>query len=90
MIFQRDPKITFTTYPHLKDIIPDPVPARAVMPEWFKRLKPFVSDNPKNKTIKRCPPFIDILQTGWLIGAPADIYLTIADNGASVSWSQSF
>ena len=52
MIFRRDPKITFTTYPHLKDIIPDPVPARTVMPEWFKRLKPFVNDNPKDKDNK--------------------------------------
>ena len=90
MIFRRDPKITFTTYPHLKDIIPDPVPARTVMPEWFKRLKPFVNDNPKDRTIKRCPPFIDILQTGWLIGAPADIYINITNNGADVEWQTDF
>ena len=90
MIFRRDPKITFTPHPKLKDIIPDPVPARTVMPEWFKRLKPFVNDNPKDKTIKRCPPFIDILQTGWLIGTPADIYINITNNGADVEWHTEF
>lgn len=87
MIFRRDPKITFTTLPELKDVIPDPVPARTVMPEWFKRLKPFHSESQQSKTIKRCPPFLDILQTGWLIGAPADIYLEITNGGANVSWN---
>ena len=55
-----------------------------------QRLKPFVNDNPKDKTIKRCPPFIDILQTGWLIGAPADIYINITNNGADVEWQTEF
>ena len=40
MIF-GNPKVTFTTYPNLYGIIPEPVPARSVLPDWFKKLKNF-------------------------------------------------
>jgi hypothetical protein len=66
--------------------IPEPYPARKLMPEWFKNLSPKVDptiDNfRQNATIKRCPPFLDALCAGWIIPLAADVEFT-SDSGAN-------
>lgn len=97
MFFRKepDPVIEFKCHPELKGIIPEPYPARHHMPEWYKKLEMFfkktvdvgadtaVRDNP---TIKRCPPVLDALVTGWILPLVCQVEFTIKDKGASIAW----
>lgn len=90
------PKITFTTEPELFGFIPNPVPAGSHIPTWFKRLKNFAHEDPETqdgwpmRTIKRCPPFLDALRTGWLLTTPAEIEVKVSQDGSGVSWQTDF
>lgn len=91
MIF-GNPKITFTTYPELYGVIPEPTPARSLLPEWFKKLKGFGSQEPENPTrwpmrsIKRCPPVLDAMVSGWILTTPAEIQVIVNEDGSGVEW----
>ena len=91
MIF-GNPKVTFTTYPDLYGIIPEPIPARSVLPDWFKKLKSFGNQELESptiwpeRTIKRCPPVLDAMVSGWLLPTPAEIELVINEDGSGVDW----
>lgn len=56
-------------------VIPPPIPARNVMPEWYKHLAPKINNENKlkNSTIKRCAPFLDAMVSGWIIPLAADV-----------------
>ncbi len=82
------PTITFTCEPGDLDVIAPPVPARAYLPDWFRKL-PAVDDsvvglNNNGLTVKRCLPFLDAMTTGWIIPLPATVRLAIQDGGARV------
>ena len=70
MIFNKlnNSKIKFFCDPECQDVIPEPYPARKLMPDWYKKLPNF-TDSPDEKfdfkTLKRCPPFLDAMSTGW-------------------------
>ena len=93
MFFKKepDPVIEFKCHPDLEGVIPEPYPARHYMPDWYKKLAMFVrveDDAPQNDepTIKRCPPVLDALVTGWIIPLVCQVEFTIKDKGSSVSW----
>jgi hypothetical protein len=82
------PTITFTCDPADLDVIAPPVPARAWLPDWFRKL-PAVDDsvvglNNTGLTVKRCLPFLDAVTTGWIIPLPASVRLAIRDGGTRV------
>lgn len=88
MFLSRKPKIEFLCRPEDHGVLAAPVPAKEVMPGWFKNL-PAVDKNhltPTNNglTVKRCMPFLDALTTGWILPLAATVRLDIAENGASV------
>lgn len=81
--------IKFLCRPEDEGVIAPPVPAKAVLPDWFRRL-PAVSkaeQSPGNSglTVKRCMPFLDAMTTGWLLTLAASVRLEITDNGATVN-----
>lgn len=82
------PRIEFVCEPHDLGVIAEPTAAKAMMPEWFKRLPAVDKDHltPSNNglTIKRCMPFLDALTTGWIIPVAATVRLEIKDNGRTV------
>jgi len=89
------PKVTFTTEPALFGIIPEPKPARSEIPEWFKKLKNFEHEDEDggpwpDRTIKRCPPFLDAMVSGWLMVTPAEIEIVVNDDGSGVEWRSDF
>lgn len=91
MIF-GNPKVTFTTYPDLYGVIPEPIPARSMLPDWFKKLKGFGNEEPENPTywptrsIKRCPPVLDAMVSGWILTTPAEISFVVNEDGSGVEW----
>lgn len=69
-----------------KGVIAEPSPARAAMPDWYRRLAPVdnaaVSTTNNGQTIKRCMPFLDAMTLGWILPVCATVRLEISDNGA--------
>jgi len=90
---KEEPKVLFRTEPDLLDFIPQPIPARSVIPEWFKKLDSFYDHEEtkvKQRTIKRCPPVLDAMVSGWLIPTVAEINIVVSNNGEGVSWYTEF
>jgi hypothetical protein len=91
---QQPPRIEFLCSREDHGVIAPPVPARDVMPEWFKRLpatdRPFLSTSNNALTVKRCMPFLDALTTGWIIPLAATVRLEIRDDGHSVETGWDF
>ncbi|MFN3970287.1 MAG: DUF6065 family protein [Gemmobacter sp.] len=82
------PVIRFTCAPEDHGVIAAPVPARAYLPDWFRKLPPVddavVSETNTGLTIKRCMPFLDAMTTGWLLTLPATVRLTVSGEGTQV------
>lgn len=82
------PTIQFICDPADRGVIAEPVPAKAHLPDWFRRLPPVdtaeASPNSSGLTIKRCLPFLDAMTAGWIIPLAATVRLEIRDNGCTV------
>jgi hypothetical protein len=75
-----------------KDVVPEPYPARKLMPDWYKKMNNYVAEESgmEMPTLKRCPPFLDAMSTGWIIPLAADVTFNVYDNGTGVSWKSDF
>lgn len=82
------PRIRFLCEPGDAGVIAPPVPAKAYLPDWFRKLPAVdegrISTTDTGLTIKRCMPFLDAMNTGWIIPLPATVRLDIRDGGRSV------
>jgi hypothetical protein len=82
------PVIEFICRPEDKGVIAEPVPARDVIPGWFRRLPGIDIDqlgpNNSGMTVKRCMPFYDALCLGWVLPLAATVRLEIKDEGRTV------
>jgi hypothetical protein len=79
--------ITFRCPPELEGILPRPLPAVQGLPDWFKAMpqKAFnVVLQDDQMTVKKCPPFIDAMTSGFLMLLVADLKI---ENGA-FSWDR--
>jgi hypothetical protein len=75
-------------------VIAPPVPAKSVLPEWFKKL-PAVDRSAESVTnngltVKRCMPFLDAMMTGYLLPIAATVRLDIRDGGKTVETGWEF
>lgn len=88
MFARRKQVIEFLCRPEDLGVLAPPVPAKEVMPDWFKRLPAVdpskLSPTDNALTIKRCMPFIDALTTGWILPLGATVRLEIRDGGTTV------
>jgi len=82
------PTIRFLCEPGDEGVIAPPVPARAYVPDWFRRLPAVdetrVSPADSGLTIKRCLPFLDAMTTGWIIPLAATVRLEVRNGGRDV------
>jgi hypothetical protein len=74
-------------FPKSKDVeqlVPYPVPAKLVIPEWYKESKSFFNGNTMSfdqnnylveSTIKKCIPLLDVLTSGYVQTSWSDIYI---------------
>lgn len=87
----KTPEIEFLCHEEDFGIIPEPYPARKLVPDWFKALPPKVNKQNKieNSTIKRCAPFIDAMSVGWIIPLAADVeFISNGDlSGIDYKWT---
>ena len=89
-MFLRKPAavIRFTCQPEDYGVIAPPVPAKAYLPDWFRRLhavdESVVNETNTGLTIKRCMPFLDAMTTGWMLTLPATVRLTVSQEGTHV------
>jgi Family of unknown function (DUF6065) len=86
---RRRERIEFLCRPEDRGVIAEPVPARTVQPAWFRRLpgldRAELSATNNGLTVKRCVPFLDALNAGWIVPLAATVRLDIADDGRSVT-----
>lgn len=85
----RKVHLEFMCEPRDKGVIAEPSPAKAQLPEWFRKI-PAIDKNhltPTNNglTVKRCMPFFDALSLGWIIPLAATVRLEIKDDGRTVN-----
>ena len=60
----------------LEDTLPPPIPAARGLPDWLKAMptQAFNAINMRDEdTVKRCPPFVDAMTSGFLIPLMCDL-----------------
>jgi hypothetical protein len=86
--------IEFLCSPEDEGVIAPPVPAREVLPQWFKHLPPVdnsrVSTSDNGLTVKRCMPFLDALMAGWILPVAATVRIEITDQDTTVNCGWDF
>src|SRR5438045_9773293 len=67
------------------DSTPPPIPASRNIAEWYKALPieaPSVHEPPAiHPTVKRCPPFLEMMSCGYIIPFCADAIFTVEAGG---------
>ena len=68
--------LTFRCPAELAGILPPPVPASSALPDWLKAMPAQAFDEISGQqlnTVKRCPPFVDAMTSGFLIPLMCDL-----------------
>ena len=79
--------VTFRCPPELEGIVPRPMPAVQGLPEWFKAMPQTAMSEvlqSEQRTVKKCPPFLDAMTYGFLIPLITDVRV---ENGR-FSWER--
>jgi hypothetical protein len=81
--------IEFVCEEHLYGVLPEPIPANKVLPEWYKDLEGKMGKGLGKSTVKRCMPFLDAMTAGWILPLPADteVDYNTAKGDAEFSWN---
>lgn len=77
----------FRCDPALEPHLPPPLPARATLPDWLRRMpnRAFsATHGAEVRTVKQCPPFIDAMSHGFMIPLPCDV--TVRDGTLAWHW----
>jgi len=68
--------IIFRCDPTLTDLLPHPVPAREMLPDWLRKMAPRAPSAVHQRsirTVKQCPPFVDAMSHGFMVLLPCDV-----------------
>ncbi len=68
--------VIFRCDPRLADHLPRPQPARAVLPEWLRKMPSRAYSDMHGtdvRTVKQCPPFVDAMTHGFVLTLPCDV-----------------
>jgi hypothetical protein len=92
----KEIKVTFTD--HTGEVPKEyyPVPAKKVIPDWYKDMNSYVrgkkevvtdpADGDTSSTIKKCMPVFDALTAGYIIPTACDIYVYQQDGVPTFKW----
>lgn len=81
-------QVTFRCLPVLEPILPRPLPAGRGLPGWLKAMAlsaPADAFPGTVRTVKRCPPFLDAMASGFLMPLACDVH--VADGRFSWDWA---
>ena len=85
---RRAGKIEFRCAREDLGVISEPVAAKTVLPDWFRKLPPIdktrLTHSDNGITVKRCMPFLDAMTTGWIIPLAATVRLEVKDDGKTL------
>ena len=86
----REPMLLkFRCPTELEGLLPTPVPAVSALPDWLKSMPPQAFSTimgREDNTVKRCPPFVDAMTSGFLIPLICD--LRVEDG--EITWDVDF
>ncbi|MFW2543376.1 hypothetical protein ACN2XU_12095 [Primorskyibacter sp. 2E107] len=84
-------RISFLCPPELDGLIPPPMPAGRLLPEWFWTMPRAMGVHLPASTIRACLPVTDIMTLGWLLRLPCDIRMMRdpATGQMTFQWDQS-
>ncbi|SEL16811.1 DUF6065 family protein [Haloferax larsenii] len=87
----EDAVIEFVCYEEDYGVIPEPVPANRVLPDWYKNLSQYVKGGNDNvhigdSTVKRCAPFMEAMTAGWIIPLAAQVEFHAHDGYVEYKW----
>jgi hypothetical protein len=85
-MFKRKPIITFLCDDKYKGAIPDPIPASKATPKWYRKMTHDVDDSGMLGTIKRCLPFKDAMDMGYIIPLWTDIKVSHTEGSLDLSY----
>lgn len=89
MFTRTQNKIRFLCAPEDEGVIVPPLPAKAHLPDWFRKLPAVdtskLSAGDTGLTVKRCMPFLDAMMTGYVIPLAATVRLEIREGGKTVT-----
>lgn len=88
--FRKPPEIEFLCYADDLGNIPEPYPARKLVPDWYKALPSKLHPGLEGGSLKRCPPFLDAMVTGWIIPLVGDVEIKTNDDATGVSYNWSY
>lgn len=96
--FQKTKTIEFYISKDRAGAYPEPIPAKQMIPDWYKNASSYAIDKPIARTpsggatitgtVKKCIPFLDAMTAGYLITLHADVYVDVLpDSGPDFSWT---
>lgn len=77
-------------------VFDNPIPSKDLIPDWYKKQNRYTGGEKilipdtgtYNTTIKACMPIFDLITAGYIIKTPADLYVSIDQDGnAHFSWA---
>ena len=69
-------KVKFHASQEVLDAYPHPYPSVKNLPEWFKNLPPSLDSHPASGSVKRCIPFLEACNQGYIIPFYCDVLVT--------------
>lgn len=90
MFWKSKPKLEFLAAPEHYGAIPEPYPARKLIPDWYKALPMRLHPGLDSGSLKRCPPFLDAMVTGWIIPLAADVEIRANEDASGISYNWRF
>lgn len=86
--FFKSELVEFYCDPKLFGIIPEPIPAYKLIPDWFKKIPLHTEERDhigaKNMTAKKCMPLLDSMSLGFIIPLFADVNIRTNKDGSLI------
>ena len=83
-------KVNFYCDEHLLGVIPNPVPSVKMAPEYFKKIKPQLSVDPEDLSVKRCVPFLDAISCGYILPLWCDVFVLARNGELEIKFPKNF
>ena len=86
--FFKSELIEFYCDPKLFGVIPEPIPAYKLIPDWFKKIPLHTEERDhlgaKSMTAKKCMPLLDAMSMGFIIPLFADVNIRVNKDGSLI------